>query len=86
MVSRNTAYGQFPVADNSKVYLDVNVARNSQTYGNVHVFKKEYMPKAQKLQKVRVATEIDVEKVRDMIADSVTDPKTCDDLAKVRAN
>ncbi|KAK2598890.1 hypothetical protein QQS21_005632 [Conoideocrella luteorostrata] len=72
------------VINSTDVYLDVNVARNSQTYGNVYVFKEDYRPTAQKLQKVRVITHVDVENVRDMIVQASTNPKDCDDVAKVR--
>lgn len=68
------------------VYLDVNVARDSSSYGNIYVFKNKYKPSAQKLQKVRITTEVDVERVRDMIADAVANPSSCDDLEKVREN
>lgn len=67
-------------------YLDVNVARDSQTYGNVYLFTDQLRPKSQNLQKVRIIDAVDVAKVQDLIATAVTKPKTCQDLAAIRGS
>lgn len=67
-------------------YLDVNVARDSQTYGNIYLFSEQFKPKAQNLQKVRIIDAVDVTKVQDMIATAVTKPPTCQDLAAIRGS
>ncbi|KAH8653239.1 inosine-uridine preferring nucleoside hydrolase [Tricladium varicosporioides] len=59
----------------STVYLDVDVAYSSPSYGNIHVYQKALMPP--NIRNVTYVNTIDGDKLKSMIKRSVQYPKSC---------
>lgn len=64
----------------SKVYLDVDTAWSSPSYGNIHAYQQALMPRLQTLQKVDYVFEVDGPKLMAEIKQALQYPKTCADL------
>lgn len=62
------------------VYLDVDTAYSSPSYGNIHAYQKALMPKAQSLREVEYVNVVDAEKLKAEIMQSVQYPKSCADF------
>jgi hypothetical protein len=61
------------------VYIDVDTAYGSPSYGNIHVYQKSLMPP--NVRNVTYVNTIDGDKLKAMIKRSVQYPKSCADLA-----
>lgn len=60
------------------VYLDVDVAYSSPSYGNIHVYQKALMPP--NIRNVTYVNSIDTTRLKAMIKHAVQYPKSCGDL------
>ncbi|PSS03389.1 Inosine/uridine-preferring nucleoside hydrolase domain-containing protein [Coniella lustricola] len=69
------------VLNSTSFYLDVDIAYNSPYYGNIIGYQEALKPRAQSLQKVDFIYEIDGDKLKAQIKESLQYPKTCADLA-----
>jgi hypothetical protein len=58
------------------VYLDVDTAPSSPSYGNIHAYQEALKPSAQNLQKVNMVVSVDGNKLKR----AVQYPKTCANL------
>ncbi|OZJ03814.1 hypothetical protein BZG36_03814 [Bifiguratus adelaidae] len=65
----------------SIVYMDVDTAYSSPSYGNVHVYQKALMPP--NVRTVHYVNTIDAKRFKNMIKNAVQYPKTCADLKKL---
>lgn len=63
------------------VYLDVDTAYSSPYYGNIIGYQEALKPRAQSLRLVEFIYEVDGEKLKNTIKQSLQYPKTCEDLA-----
>lgn len=66
------------VTDMDIVYLDVDVAYASPSYGNIHVYQSALMPP--NIRNVTYVNTIDTAKFKSMIKHAVQYPKSCADL------
>ena len=57
------------------VYLDVDVAYASPSYGNIHVYQKALVPP--NVRNVTYVNTIDADRLKAMIKQAVQYPKTC---------
>lgn len=63
------------------VYLDVDTAWSSPSYGNIHAYQEALMPKRQVLQRVNYVLEVDSLKLKSEIKHALQNPKTCADIS-----
>lgn len=59
----------------SVVYLDVDTAYGSPSYGNIHVYQKALMPP--NVREVNYVNEIDAARFKGMLKEAVQYPKSC---------
>lgn len=59
----------------STVYLDVDVAYGSPSYGNIHVYQKALMPP--NVRNVTYVNQIDAVRFKAMLKQAVQFPKSC---------
>ncbi|CAK4030380.1 related to inosine-uridine preferring nucleoside hydrolase [Lecanosticta acicola] len=66
------------VTNSTRFYLDVDTSYGSPTYGNIHAYQKALAPRAQELREVEFVLEIDGERFKESIRESVQfPPKVC---------
>ncbi|WFD34738.1 hypothetical protein MCUN1_001582 [Malassezia cuniculi] len=68
------------VTNSTNFYIDVGTSFHSPTYGNIHAYQKQFMPKKQKLREVNMIVSVDEKRVKHMIKHSVQHPKSCQDF------
>lgn len=66
------------------VYLDVDTAWSSPSYGNIHAYQKILKPEIQALQNVTYVLKVNETKLKNEIKQVLQHPKTCFDVLKTR--
>ncbi|KAJ4423845.1 hypothetical protein N0V82_001429 [Gnomoniopsis sp. IMI 355080] len=69
------------VLNSTSFYLDVDTAYSSPYYGNIIGYQEALKPRAQSLRLVDFVYEVDAQKLKSTIKQSLQYPKTCEDLA-----
>ncbi|KAJ4393106.1 hypothetical protein N0V93_002313 [Gnomoniopsis smithogilvyi] len=69
------------VLNSTTFYLDVDTAYSSPYYGNIIGYQEALKPRAQSLRLVDFVYEVDGDKLKSTIKNSLQYPKTCEDLA-----
>ncbi|KAA8650767.1 hypothetical protein EYZ11_010261 [Aspergillus tanneri] len=69
MVNRSIAL------NTTSAYIDVDVAYGSPSYGNIHVYQAEHMPKG--LRNVTYVNEIDATELKRLMKEAMQDPPKC---------
>lgn len=68
------------VKNSTQFYLDVDTSYGSPSYGNIHAYQKALAPRVQTLQLVDYVLEIDADKLKRQIKESVQYPPKCGDF------
>ena len=68
------------VINSTQLYLDVDTAWSSPSYGNIHAYQEALMPTQQKLQLVNFVYEVDADKLKSSIKRAVQYPTSCEKM------